>query len=517
MFSGNRQLQSRILLATAVCTLLSVPFIRFFTDEEKSLPGTVMPMPLVEGDSDVYDGVWHFWWTDYSLKNNLDPRTCTVIDSPDGVSMAYQHIGWVDTFAASVLGIPPVTAYTLSLYFATMLTALFAYLLAKSWGACLTGSVFTALAIAWMPSRMAHLMQHYQLANIWYLIAALWLCREFLNRDRNWKVLVPFLFAASLAVLQSPYQGVLVGFGLLATAYIGRFPVRKTIILISVYIISLVPFMIMLFTAPGRLGELSMNWREAIYWAAEPQSFILPSPFGITGLITGIPAKMSWMSNSYEGIVTAGLIVLIPFIIFVIKKRRWRFASVATVLYILCLGPELRVFGRTTGIPLPFRLLQFIPGLNGIRAPSRFVLLAGIIIAVGAGIYISKLSRKWKALFMAGIILELFVPVIPGISAEIPAECYSIEAGKTVLEVPVMQNVRRYALFQTTGGYDREYTFLARGIAMVPDMPEVDCIIYHRWLMHPDSLEIYDNRLCSLFPGFDSSDSVWISQEGLSE
>ena len=520
MFSGNKNLHMRIMLIIAVFLLLSIPFIRFLHGETKSIPGTVMPTPLVTGDSDVYDGVWHFWWTDYALDNAQDPRLCTMIDSPEGVSMTYQHIGWVDTIIASVLGIPPVTAYILALYIATLLTALFAYLLAKSWGACLTGSIFTALAIAWMPARMAHLLQHYQLANIWYLIAALWLCREFLKGKHNSRFLVGFTVFALLATLESPYQGLLLGFGLIGTAYIGRISVKRTIILISAYVLSLIPFIILLLTAPGRTGQLSMNWREAIYWAAEPQSFILPSPFGIAGLITGLPAKMSWMSNSYEGVVTAGLIVFIPFIIYIIKKRKWRLAAVTGTLYIFCLGPELRIFGRPLGIPLPFRLMQFIPGLNGIRAPSRFVLLAGIFIAIGAGVFISRLNRKWKMLFLAGIILELFVPVLPGISTGIPAECYSIEASATVLEIPFtgdMQNVRRYAYFQTASGYKREFAFLARRVPMVPDISKVDYIIYHRWMMLPDSLEVYDNRLQSIFPENTAEDSVWVRQGGFSE
>ncbi|MEN8210012.1 MAG: hypothetical protein ABFR50_12260, partial [Candidatus Fermentibacteria bacterium] len=247
------------------------------------------------------------------------------------------------------------------------------------------------------------------------------------------------------------------------------------------------------------------------------QSFILPSPFGLLGEITGLQQRVSWMPNTYEGVVTPGLAILAAFAIIVWKKKRWKFAAVVLGVFLLSLGPELRIFGRQLGIPLPFRLMQSIPVLNGIRAPSRFAILGGILAAVGAGMAFSVMRERMRALFMFLLLFEMTVLRLPLLSAEIPEECYDISPESTVLEIPVDRNVRRYALFQTSTGYLRQYAFLARYpdyLEDVPEFPEIleysDVIVYHRWLFEVAERNYYDSLYDQYFPEFTTDDSIWI-------
>ena len=264
-----------------------------------------------------------------------------------------------------------------------------------------------------------------------------------------------------------------------------------------------------------------MHWREAIYWSAEPQSFVLPSPFGLLGEVTGLQQRVSWMPNTYEGVVTPGLVVLAAFAVIVWKKKRWRFAAVVLGLFLLSLGPELRIFGRPLGIPLPFRLLQSIPVLNGIRAPSRFAILGGVLAAVGAGMAFSMMRERLRALFMFLLLFEMTVMTLPLLSADIPEACSDISPESTVFEVPCDRNVRRYALFQTASGYTRQYAFLARYPDFLDDTPEFpemqedsDVIIYHRWLFEGAEKAFYDSAYTQYFPEFTADDSVWVIHRG---
>jgi len=277
-------------------------------------------------------------------------------------------------------------------------------------------------------------------------------------------------------------------------------------------------------TSPGETESPAMNWREAIYWSAEPQSFILPSPFGLLGEVTGLQQRVSWMPNTYEGVVTPGLVILVAFAIIVWKKKRWRFAAVVLGLFLLSLGPELRIFGRPLGIPLPFRLMQSIPVLNGIRAPSRFAILGGVLAAVGAGMAFSLMKERMRALFMFFLLFEMTVMTLPLLSAEIPEECYGISPENTVLEIPCDRNVRRYALFQTSAGYLRQYAQLARFPSFLDDIPKfpeiqdnIDVIIYHRWLYEGEERAFYDSVYTQYFPGFTEDDPIWILDVGCIE
>jgi len=482
-----------------------------------------MPDASVKNDSDVYDHVWHFWWVSNALEKGIDPRYCDLIYPPTGLSLVYHHIGWFDTHLFALAGISdydPALSFNLSLLLGTLLTGLFGWYLARSWGADRYGALFSALALAWLPSRNAHLLQHYQLANCWALIAALWLCREYLKNKKR-RYFLGFAAAMLAAAFQSPFHAIFVGIGVIATAFITRADMRRTVMLVLVVIMVVVVYGTFVMNSPGRAGSPAMHWREAIFWSAEPQSFILPSPFGLLGEVTGLQQKMSWMPNTYEGVVTPGLVILAAFAIIVWKKKRWRFAAVVLGLFLLSLGPELRIFGRPLGIPLPFRLMQSIPVLNGIRAPSRFALLGGVLTAVGAGMAFSMMKERLRALFMFLLLFEMTVMTLPLLSSEIPEECCDISPELVVLEVPCDRNVRRYALFQMSSGYVRQYAFLARypdfmeDIPEFPDIPEqCDVLIYHRWLFEEADRAFYDSVYTQYFPGFTTDDSVWIFHRG---
>ncbi len=526
MFSGNNatydnSVKRYVFPAVLVVSLflLLLPYGKIFLSSEKRIIGEIMPDHTVRSDSDVYDQAWHFWWVSHALDNGNDPRYCRLIYPPDGVSLVFHHIGWFDTYVFTLAGISssnPVLSYNLSLMFGTLLSALFGWYLARSWGADRYGALFTALALAWLPSRTAHLLQHYQLANCWALIASLWLCREYL-RKRYRRYYAGFAVAVLAAAFESPFHAMFAAIGMFATAFIIRANWKRTVMLALVVIIVMIICTMFIIKAPGDVGSPVMHWREAIYWSAEPQSFILPSPFGLVGEITGIPHRLSWMPNTFEGVVTPGLIVLIAFIFIAWKKKQWRFVLIVLSLFLLSLGPELRIFGRPLGIPLPFRLLQSIPVLNGIRAPSRFAILGGIFVAIGGGMAIKMMNGRLKNLFFFLFLSEMAVMVLSSVSAEIPGICYDISPDRTVLEVPCDDNVRRYALFQTASAYVRQYAFLARipeTLEKVPEFPEmtgsVDMVLYHRWLFEDDVKAHYDSLYTQYFPGFTSEDSIWI-------
>ena len=510
------KLPLRICIIALVTGVLLFPYLSHISSESPGIIGIPHPEPLLEGDSDVFEESWHFWWVSNALARGLDPRHCEIIYPPEGASLAYQHIGWTDTFLFALAGTSgsPALPYDLSLLLGTLLTALFGWFLARSWGISRIGALFAALALAWLPSRTAHLLQHYQIANCWTLIASMWLCRSYLTVGGRLR-LVGFAVVSVAAAMQSPFLLIFAAAAIPASVFIGEGSWKKSAILGAALAPAAAALFLVTFTAPGDAGALSMGWREAVYWSAEPQSFLLPSPFGPLGRLFGMPAKVSWMPNVSEGVVGPGLVITGLLVWLAIRKGGWKFAVVIGALFILGLGPELRVLGRPLGIPLPFRLLQILPILEGIRAPSRFALLGGILAVIGAGVALSGM-RKRTALILLGLMTaELLVPVLPAVPSRIPAACRELPEGTVVLEIPVETGARRYSLFQTATGYTRSYSFLARpggsehseGISEA--MENADVVLYHRWLMDPSERMLFDSIYSPLFPDAGADDSVW--------
>jgi hypothetical protein len=526
MLSGSDRFRRLDLfpIAVAVAVLVIIlPFVTVLVSDNTGIIGIpYTESPIVE-DSDVFEQAWHFWWVSSALKNGQDPRFCPVIFTPEGASLVYNHIGWFDTLLFAIIGMgadSPVLSHTLSLLLGSLLTGLFGYLLARSWGAGKFGALFAALAMVWMPSRIARLLQHYQLANCWTLPAAMWLCRRYL-KESGFRILALFSIIAVLGSLQSPFFTIFILLGIAASGFISGGSWKSVGYLALSWSLSAVILAILIYTSNGDHGSVSTNWREAIYWAPEPQSFILPSPFGLVARLTGLQPRVSWMSNTAEGVVTPGLTVLAAFLIFVWRKKNWKLAAVVLTLSIIALGPELRIFGRPLGVPLPFRLVQLFPFLNGIRAPSRFIIISGVFVALGAGLGISQLKPKWKLIFFLFILLELSVPYFGTLSISMPSACREIPEEGIVLELPVDNNIRRYSAFQMESDYSRRYAFLARMICL----PEEDellqeaadngyILVYHRWLFNEDDRDYYDSVYAGLFPGESLSDSVWIFDNG---
>ena len=349
------------------------------------------------------------------------------------------------------------------------------------------------------------------------MLAALWLCRSWLEKGG-----VPryagFIASVAAASLQSPFLGMFALLGIPLTVWTSRGSWRKGAILSAGALAAAAVGLLLVITSPGEPGLPALDPSEAFYWAAEPQSFLLPSPFGIPAVLSGLPHRLSWMSNTSEGVVGPGLTVLVLMLLAAVKFRRWRPALVAVILYMFCLGPELRLLTRHTGIPLPFRLLQHLPVLEGIRAPSRFALVGGVFAALAAGSALQKLGRGWFAAAAALVILELFVPVLPLLPTDVPEELIGLPEGSRVAEIPVEYGARRYSLFQTAGNYLRMYSFLARPPESLEErgpeytLDQADFVVYHRWLMNPEDLRFTDSIAGEFFPNRDLAlEPVWIT------
>ncbi|MCK4806933.1 MAG: hypothetical protein KAT09_04770, partial [Candidatus Aegiribacteria sp.] len=356
--------------------------------------------------------------------------------------------------------------------------------------------------------------------NCWTLPASMWLCRKYLE-DGRLKILAAFTAVAIFGALQSPFFTIFILLGLPATCFAIKGSWKRTGYLAAVWLASVAVLSLLVFAAPGDPGSVSMSWRLAIYWAAEPQSFIMPSPFGLAGCLTGIPMRISWMSNTAEGVVTPGLTVLAAFVILIWKKKSWKLAVIILAFWLLALGPEVRIFGRPLGIPLPFRIIRLFPMMDGIRAPSRFAIIGGVFVALGAGLGVSQLRGRWKLVFFLLLLFELSVPAFKTLPTSVPSACRDIPADRIVMELPLDSHIRRYSWFQMEASYSRRYAFLARLIELAEEdvllqeaIEEGYVLVYHRWLFNEEDRNHYDTVYAELFPEGSTMDSVWVLKNG---
>ncbi|MBB2941518.1 hypothetical protein FB565_001222 [Actinoplanes lutulentus] len=110
-----------------------------------------------------------------------------------------------------------------------------------------------------------------------------------------------------------------------------------------------------------------------------------------------------------------GFVMIVVAVVMVWRNVAARAAGIAgLVLLLMSFGPVLKVFGRDTGIPLPFGLISHVPIIDLVSV-TRFAMVPATIVGVLYALAADKVRiypDKKRRLFWIGMTLAL-VPLIP--------------------------------------------------------------------------------------------------------
>lgn len=159
-------------------------------------------------------------------------------------------------------------------------------------------------------------------------------------------------------------------------------PLKKRIFFIGLVLllflllsaVQLVPFLELAFKSI-RSGGLS--YQEAIIWSLDFKDllqFFLPDPYGYGSSTERYWSNQSWLKTIYLGIIPFALSIF-----FIIEKRR----KAAPFLIIILISLTLSFGGNT---PIYKFLFNYIPFLNTIRYPVKFLFIFTFLISIMAGI-----------------------------------------------------------------------------------------------------------------------------------
>lgn len=486
---------------------------------------------VVQGDSDVYDAVWHFWWTEKALSESLDPMFCPLVFHPRGASMSMHNIGWPSTLAIAnpLFSIDPVSALNTALFFGTALVFAAGVLIARQWGAGWDGAFLAGFIVALMPSRAGHLYQHYMIAQMGWAMLSLYFFTDYLDRQGRGLILAGLF--AGLATLESLYHVLFVFLGATAVMILRKGGFTKATAFRALTSLTIGVALAGVWFIPRNVGTAGdpMSWREAVHWSAEPLSYLMPSPFGLAGVVFSLPLKHSWMPNAFEGNVSFGLSVLLVFVTVCLRKRRPALFLIVLFLVLLSLGPLLKWRGTPTSLVLPWMAPARLSLLANARVPARISLLVGVIAAVTAGVAYKSLKPLLRSLVLFFVLFELCIPVFPVLPVAVPDAC--LQASGPVLDLPAGCMTRITAFYQTRHGQPRLTAFLARGgfkaledaglsglLMGDTNIVTVDVLLattaetalYHRMLLEPAQRQLYDSLYAPAFPSGTPDDSVWV-------
>lgn len=379
------------MLAYFVLALLvTYPAVLQFTQQ---VPGDLL--------ADRDQNLWNLWWVSEALGRAANPFHTDMLYHPYGADLYYHTLGLplgVIGFVPGVLwGLP--AAYNTVLLVGFTLSGVGAFRLALLYTHNPVAAFLGGVVFAFTPYTLDALKGQTEVLSLQWmpLYAEAWL-RTVQEGKGRWAVAAGLFFA--LAAYTSLYYAVyLVLFTLAHLAYLflqrrrnadgrglpaGRRLLLPLLIVPALAFVLTLPLLIGLLTNYGnpRLAvEADLGHRLA--HSADLLSFLAPPhdhPLLMSGGRPGVeePAIHDYLSLGYVALALSILGAVTAW-----RRRETRFwVALGLVALLLSMGQQLQIGRNLTGIPLPFVLLEGLPGLDAISKPERFVVLARLCMGV---------------------------------------------------------------------------------------------------------------------------------------
>ncbi len=389
-----------LALYVALAVVLTWPVARQFSTHVAGFSGR---------DSLQY--TWSLWWSRQAWLQGLDPASAAYIYHPWQARNVLLGVApTLDALALPLYALlTPTQVYNVLFLASLVLSGMSMYWLAldrthSRQGALLAGAIF-----AFAAPRMGHaLLGHLTHIAAWWLPLALLFGLRMLERPGPLAAILCGLFSG-LGILVAPVVAAYtmapgLAFVLGFEALRRRRHLRRE----HLGMLALAILVTALLTAPTygpfviealREGQDLSAEGTALY-SVDPALLVLPSPYHpVWGrLLQRLPLLRTEFpeANDLERIAYLGVLPLVLAIYgaFVDRRQRWPWLVTLLLALVLATGPTLVLAGRSTGIPMPYALLQRLPLFAWGRTPERFLQLASLAVAMLVGLAVVSLRLK---------------------------------------------------------------------------------------------------------------------------
>ncbi len=413
------------------------------------IASVVLTLPLAQHPtrtlpSDLLDTLLTTWivsWDAHSLRHGLHGVWNAPIYFPYARTLAFsENLFGVAFLVAPVYWVSgnPVLTYNVAFLFSFALSGTGMYLLARGLTGNRGAAAVAGAYYAFCPFHLAQAqLAHIQMLAVGWLPVALWALHEYFpSRRRGWLVL--FVVASCLQVLSNTYVAyfmmvpiaVVVGYhAARSPEHIRRWSLDLTVSALVIVAV-LAPVAVQYYRvrvdqhqirSVGEIEAGGADVRAYFVAASGLWSRWLPLPRPIFG---------ETEKELFPGIVGPLLAAFTIWRMRADAKSGRRPINGSVVAYgvigaagfLLSLGPLVRFWGVALTHHGPYDWLQrIVPGMNGMRAPSRFVVVAilGLSVLAGWGVVLvlERIAPRWRAitiaLLLAGVVADGWGVPIP--------------------------------------------------------------------------------------------------------
>ncbi|HKZ84678.1 MAG TPA: hypothetical protein VJ793_13570 [Anaerolineae bacterium] len=449
----------------------------------------LLTWPLVARIGQMYAGnnedlwvfQWDNWWTRVALQQGLDPLYTPYQFYPGGVSLAahslsfYNSLIWIPL--AALFG--DIAAYNITILLTFILSGYTMFKLAEyllpdarpPLPALLAGVVF-----AFAPYHFSQSLGHVSLASVqWFPLLALFILKA--ARERAWRNVVA-IGLLTLLIAATRLQFLILG-GVVFALFVGvdwlasrrewsRGALARLIAGAAAGLILCLPLLVpaarlyMQAASPDELIADEGEWGQTDLLAyAVPMTYHPIFGAAVQPLYQRFVKNQAWMpflGYTAVALATWGIARL--------RRRAWPWVAIGAFLFVMALGPTLRVNGVVYGdIRLPYALIGDRFPLNTLRSPDRYNLLMPLALAALAGAGADGVLRRWasrRGTIRVGLLGTLIVfeylglpyPTIEPLSTSPYFDALAADPEPyAILDIPLERSdTKRYLYYQTRHG-----------------------------------------------------------------
>jgi hypothetical protein len=420
--------------------LVTWPVVRDFTTQ---VPGDLI--------ADRDQNLWNLWWTKEALSLPANPFHTDLLYYPYGAPLYYHTLalplGLIGLLPQALFGLP--AAYNTVLLVAFMLGGYGAFRLAlyvlrdrDLSPMALVGAAFLGgVVFAFTPYTLDALKGQPEVLSLQWMpfFAEAWLRSVgAARRGARWwaAALVAGVFFALAAYSSLYYALYLVVFALVHLAYLAVVSWRRrdgSSFVMGAQVAIVAGVIGFVVTLPLLAGLWAGRDNPRLAVEADPAHRLAHS----TDLLSFFapphdhPLGDTWQDRPGVNEPPIHDYVMLGYVAFALAVvgtvAGWRrpgtsfWVGLGLLALVLAMGPRLQIGRNVTGIPLPFALVDGLPGMDAIAKPERFVVLArlamGVLAAGGTGWLLTRISgvpaHSWRVAGAWGLALALLLAELP--------------------------------------------------------------------------------------------------------
>lgn len=365
---------------------------------------------LVGTGDDMWVHYWNGWWVKQVLQQGGNVYYTRLLFHPTGVSLLYHNFAWVNIAVWLLLEpfVGGIAAYNLVHLLHIPLCGVGMFLLARHLTKSNATAFVSGLIFAFWPYRMMDVNHPNMISTELLPVLMLVILRLF---ESGRPIRNGVIAGVLLALIGYVRWQLLILAGFMMVLYLLYILVweRKRwswrvvggLVLAGVVAALLVapPFFPLVQGQvagglPPEVYDVSTTDREQdiLAWLIPQYQHPLAALFNWTFPEYGF-SDLRYRHSAFLGFVAIGL--AITGVVERRKRRRtWFWVGLAVLSFVLALGPQLWFNGRRTNIPLPYKLIEWLPPIQMLGHPRRFTALLGLSVATLAG-YGALGLREW--------------------------------------------------------------------------------------------------------------------------